>query len=124
MDIKQERKHSWVSQLWLGEIPLAKAFWLYGVLVFSAVYGIVAELDTVTSPRFAHAASALMDAFTCLDIAYGIIWSVGVWRSSNKYSGQRVWKLLAKVAVFFQVITVIQGLSLFTHIATGYLRSK
>jgi len=114
MDIKRTIAlgRSWLSRLWAGEIPLARAFWLYGVLVFLAANDVVTQLDEVTGHGLAAVATVAIDAVCALDIVYALIWSVGVWRSGNKYRGPGVWRYLAYTAAIFEMIAAVHGLAL------------
>ena len=97
---------SWLSHLWAGDIPLARTFWLHGVLVFLAAYALVTLLDDVTSPALAGVAFALMVAVCALDLAYAIVWSVGLWRSSSNYTGPDVWRYSACALAIGQVAKI------------------
>lgn len=97
-----------LGHLWRGETLLAKTFWLFGIFIpltfVSLVIIIGRNLNAVTwaSPN----ASFYVNAFILLVyLVYAVFILVAVWRSSNKYQGQRVVSLFAKltniVAVFW-----------------------
>jgi hypothetical protein len=119
--METEKKTSWLSRLWSGEIPLVKAFWLYGVVVFAAADGIVDALDSVTNPPWLNVAPTLMTVVCALDFAYAGVWCVGTWRSSTNYHGWAGWKYLACASVISQAV---KGVVLFSLITRAFLESK
>jgi hypothetical protein len=123
MNIKRttERNTSWPLRLWLGQIPLAKAFWLYGILVFYATDDIVNDLDSAGNHGWNVVASIFMNAVCGLEFIYGIVWSVGVWRSSSRYSGSNLWRELTYAAVILQMAAIAKGLVLLAPIAAATL---
>ena len=83
-----------------GDFGLAKTYWLYGVLVgfasniVMAVVGMSESMILIIIP---------MLAFT----VYYIFQLMGVWNSSNRYTGSKVWAILAKIAVVLGAITLV-----------------
>jgi hypothetical protein len=91
-----------IVKLWSGEVALAKAYWLWGVLanmLLSIVIGIVPLLNqTIVIP---------LSAFT---VVYAVFISVAIWKSATRYEGKVLWKYLAKIAVIIPLILI--GISL------------
>ena len=92
--------------LWMGQLPLARAFWEYALL-----YGTLASLlATGTSLALIAAgipAAALAVHF--LPLPYLLVAVVGVFRSSGRYAGPQLWARLAEIvvvlwAIFFAVL--------------------
>ena len=88
-----------ITRLWRGEITLWKTFWLFGVggglvlglPIFSAMLALTDVPDDITAMVFLAALGFLLVYLTWV--------FVGIWRASNKYSGERIWVVLAKIAV-------------------------
>ena len=118
------RNTLWLSRLWYGEVPLVKAFWLYGVLVFFGALGLITALGDASDRRWDDLAIDLMYAILCIELLYAIIWSVGVWRSSSKYGGPLVWRYLVYATVVTEVIGIINNLMVLGFIGARLLNSK
>jgi hypothetical protein len=89
-----------------GDFGLAKTYWLYNVLV-SVVANILMKLIV----------SIELSAFMLVAmIAYSIPSLIGLWKSSSKYKGSKIWSVLAKIATVFNVISLIFGTLLFMFI--------
>jgi hypothetical protein len=91
-------KPAMIIQLWRGEIPLWKTFWLFGMggglvlglPIFSAMLALTDVPDDTTASIFLAALSFLL--------VYLIWVFVGIWRAANRYSGEKAWAVLAKIA--------------------------
>lgn len=70
-----------IRDLWRGDVPLVKTYWLFGV-----VAGI----------------------FFRIAFAYGVFISFATWKSANKYRGQQRYAILAKVAVIWGAAILIK----------------
>lgn len=90
--------------LWLGQVPLARAFWEYAI-----GYGFVLNL-IATIGAFAlladKAPAALALAVFFLPVPYNVFVLVAVWRSAARYAGPRTWADLARVAIILWVVLV------------------
>lgn len=87
---------SLVRNLWAGDIPLAKAFWEYGLLYpillnAATTMGSLAlwSLDQMVLGMIVHLAP----------MPYAILTLVAVWRSAGKYQGDQMWAGVARVAI-------------------------
>lgn len=84
--------------------PLAKVFWLYGVV---AGFALTALLGAVGS--YAPAAKPFGAA---LVLAYMLAWYVVLWRAAGRYTGPALWKWAARAVVFMPLIGFVIGVSL------------
>jgi hypothetical protein len=94
-------KH-FVLALWNGQLPLARAFWLYAV-----IYGSLANLlGTLLS--LATISAGIPGVFAAilhiLPLPYNILVSVGSWRSADRYKGPPFWAALARAFVVLWAI--------------------
>ncbi len=89
-DIKEK-----FETLWNGDVPLVKTYWLY---YFTGVF-ILRIITALISPALAMVA---------------LLWAgfmiVPIWRSADKYSGNRLFALLAKISavlIAFSILTTL-----------------
>ena len=83
------------GRLWRGELPLSQAFWNFAVIGAFAV-------NLGTSVLFL---ALLMNGYTvaafivgyALSVPYNVLVAVGVWRSADRYQGERRWADLARI---------------------------
>ncbi len=81
-----------LNQLWNGEIPLAQTFWLYyfvGILLLRIVANAVGPIGAIIILGWA--------GFMVLPI----------WRAADKYTGNKLFGLLAKIAAVLIALGVI-----------------
>ena len=85
-----------VRRLWRGELALAEAFWSWAVVGGLAINlaTSVALLVLIMDDR----PIAALIAGYAPSVPYNVIVSVGVWRSAERYGGERRWADLARVA--------------------------
>ncbi len=115
--IRQDPLGLW--SLWAGEIPLAKAVWLYGFMVFTSIYGFVVSLPgTAPHTILSNTLDILLYALVGFEMLYAIIWSVGVWRSCGKYQGALIWRYLSYFLVVTEVFATISNLGSITYALT------
>ncbi len=88
-----------LCRLWHGELVLHNAFWnwaVFGGLIInvasSALFLFLIMAD--------HPISAFIVGYA-FSVPYNVVVSVGVWRSAERYAGERRWADLA------QIVTVI-----------------
>jgi hypothetical protein len=84
-----------LRRLWLGELPLADAFWNWAVIGGIVVNG----LTTVgfLALIMADQTIAAFVAGYAFSIPYNILAAVGVWRSAGRYRGERHWADIARI---------------------------
>ena len=88
-----------IIRLWRGEVALWKTFWLFGVgggfvlglPIFGAMLALTDVPDDTTASIFVTALGILL--------VYLVWVFVGIWRAANAYQGEKVWAVLAKIAV-------------------------
>ncbi|MBL6992218.1 MAG: zinc ribbon domain-containing protein [Bacteriovoracaceae bacterium] len=93
-DFKREsyshKSNDFISKLSRGEFGLAKTFWVYGFAV-SLILQIAIWIFEVGA------------GLVAMVIGYQVYQTallLGTWRASNKYSGLKMWRVLAKITVF------------------------
>ncbi|MCX8146793.1 MAG: zinc ribbon domain-containing protein, partial [Azovibrio sp.] len=91
-DVSAESSDGFFAKLSRGDFGLARTYWLYGVLV-GVIVNIVVDIvfSIIKSPGFL--AIALL-AYT----AYEVPVIMGIWRAATKYTGPKIWAVLAKIA--------------------------
>ena len=93
-----------------GDFGLAKTYWFYGFLV-GIIFGVVAQVVMSISP-------ILYLLVLLIEIAYDIPLMIGIWRAANRYTGPKIWAILAKIAVILGVLSIIAALLILPKIAT------
>ena len=81
-----------IKQLIDGDFGLAKTYWLYFVLGGIAV-------NLLLMIPISSSSLGLIVVFTLASIAYAIIVLTGVWNSASRYTGSKIWSVLAKIIV-------------------------
>ncbi|MCG9679142.1 hypothetical protein [Vibrio sp. Isolate24] len=95
--IKKESNKGAVSKLMSGDYRLVDVFWAGYIICGAVLTSFVTKLSTVE----AAIAGAIL-----LSIYY-LFLSVAVWRSANKYTGRKLWVVLAKVIVVLNLLQTI-----------------
>ena len=100
-----------ILKLYKGEYSLGKAYWLFGNIVpavlFLIIFGLIFltssdPLEKLLNQDFVPESffvSILVLILSLLTLAYIIVSVIGIWRSAQKYSGKKIWSLLAKVTI-------------------------
>ncbi len=83
-----------LRRLWLGDVPLAQAFWNWAVLGGIAVNGITSILFLALI-MYGQTVAAFLAGYL-LSVPYNIVVTVGVWRSAGRYQGDRRWAEIAR----------------------------
>ncbi len=112
-------KQSFFSKVWQGNLALWKIYWIGGVLgfyviklLFRLLQNAVENQDTWVRILFGILYSigsnyAVIFSLLLIDV---IVWMymlfilVGIWRSAKKYTGSRIWTLLAYATVIVNVL--------------------
>lgn len=85
-----------ILRFWRGDEPLPTAFWNWavtgGILVNVATSGLFLVLIMQN-----QAILALLVGYG-MSIPYNVFATVGVWRSADRYEGERRWAEMAKMA--------------------------
>lgn len=88
------------SKLISGDYGLPKTYWLFGVLgnlMFIVPIALAAATKSMPILVLALLAS----------VVYSLIVAVGIWRAADKYLGQKVWAVLAKIAVILGILRLL-----------------
>lgn len=83
-----------VSRIWRGRYSLAVTFWgffIFGFLALTIIFAGLLWPVFVSVPYWWFVAA--------LQLLFGIVVGVGVWRSADSYSGPTPWAIAAKAAV-------------------------
>jgi hypothetical protein len=94
-----------IRKLWWGQYSLSKAFWGFYVFGFIGFALLVAVIDGLTFPF--HGTGVGFVLGIAIVYLYGVIASVGVWRSASAYKANRVWPALAKAIVCIAIARVV-----------------
>jgi hypothetical protein len=84
-----------LRRLWLGELPLVRAFWDWAVIGAIVVNGMTSILFLALIM-----ADWTFTAFIvgyALSVPYNVVVAVGVWRSAGRYEGDRRWADAARI---------------------------
>ena len=85
-----------MNKLWNGDVPLAYTFWLYyfiGIIVLRFIAG------------------AIGPVFAVVIVAWAGFMVVPIWKSANKYGGNKLFALLAKIAAIVIAFGVLGSLA-------------
>lgn len=88
------------NKLSRGDYGLVKTYWLYGIavgFVVSIVFSIIKSPGMIAIALLAY-------------VAYEIPVLFGIWHSATKYTGPKVWAVLAKVACVLGALMLLGGL--------------
>lgn len=118
-------KPCWIKRLWNGDFSLTVSFWLFGILLspISVVLDITPNRLLVSLLYFiwervfvisglSRGLDLIATALIALliTLVYQAIWLIGTWRSSVKYTGNKLWKYSARVWLAFELIMLCTGL--------------
>lgn len=94
-----------MKALWMGRLPLARAFWEYAI-----AYALLANLCATGAALVLVAAglpTALAIAVFLLPLPYFLVAVVGVWRSANVYAGNPRWAAMARYAACIWTVLMV-----------------
>lgn len=100
------------QNIWYGRVGLAKVFWIYDIL-FGLIAGIILipVLNIVFRGELSISFSTVLSILVIRVFAfYGLVVAVGVWKSSNFYTGHVIWPLLAKLHSVLSAALIISSL--------------
>lgn len=89
---------------WRGEAPLSSAFWNWAVLG-GLLVNVVTSFLFLTFFMQNQTLVALLIGYG-VSIPYNIFATVGVWRSANRFEGERKWADLAKVVTVIEMVVL------------------
>ncbi|NQU62306.1 MAG: hypothetical protein HQ512_14335 [Rhodospirillales bacterium] len=96
-----------LGTLWRGDAGLKRTYWLYGALgslIFFVVPGSALTAMNLLGPKGSVWGYFLLTYLVGLTPAYAVFISISIWRSADKYDGNPLWRILAKVAVLLGVV--------------------
>jgi hypothetical protein len=108
-----------LTKLWTGKYSLAKTYWLFNLLT-GAILSIPISFFGMLSMRTQSENSSLFFGFVCITGSYGLIATVGLWRSASNYTGNKLWAVLSKIVVCVAGFMLISSLIPFYKISAGY----
>lgn len=106
LDFEEKVLH-FFSELTEGNYSLAMTYWVYGVLggiVWSTA--IISIIQALSSEWSKDSIAMLSSALYLAMSAYFCAVYVGIWKSSDKYEGNKVWAILAKFVVVITAIPI------------------
>jgi hypothetical protein len=95
---------NWITQLWQGEIGLARSFWefgiAYGTLIHMAFSGVAFGAYVLEAPVW------LAVVLFFAPLPYAILVVVAVWRSADRYLGPPHWAQAARISIVIWAVLV------------------
>jgi len=85
-----------------GDFGLAKTYWLYGVLV--SIVGTILMQGAALS-----GSKALAIVLLLVTIVYAAFQLTGVWNAAKRYTGLKIWAILARIAVVIGVLSLLSS---------------
>ena len=89
-----------IKQLIDGDFGLAKTYWLYFVLGGMAINLLL--FFPISSSSLGLIVVSMLAA-----IAYDIVVLTGIWNSASRYTGSKIWSVLAKIIVGANAIFLV-----------------
>ncbi len=90
-----------IIQLYRGDLPLYKTYWVYYFFM-----NIVISIPVFVIVRFTNFVYTLT-IILLIKFIYYFISCIGVWKSSQKYQGNKVFSFLARFAVVIELSMTI-----------------
>lgn len=102
-----------IKDLWRGDIPLSKTFWVFGfgvnLLLNMALFYLTIQ-DNMFTTNIGAAFCLLLFLFSFI---YSPFILIGIWRSANKYQGLQRYVLASKIMVIIGWSGYIKSLAEF-----------
>ena len=86
----------YVDKFWKGDIPLVQSFWIMGFIVGSVVGFLLGFIFLGTG--------------LILSLFFQIYLLVGIWKSADKYKGEKAWAILAKLAMILGIANILNNI--------------
>ncbi len=106
---------SYGSRHWRGELPLARSYWINGVLIFGVASNfVVAAAAAATVAAFRRQPEIgvpIILVLLILQLAIYVWALVGTWRSAGRYCGPRVWAILARIGMCLGVLISLANIA-------------
>lgn len=97
----------WYKKLWDGDYSLAKSYWGFTVLASLLAVAAVRFFSFIAGDGLAP---FLFLVYFAAVFVYSPVAMVGVWRSSKRYAGARIWAILARLCVAIGVLNYVNAL--------------
>jgi len=105
---------SYLIRLFRGDVSLPITYWVFGGLIGGVGLNVIEK--QIEAHRAAIVASSFgrwfVNGFSFLTIAYTVFIFIAIWRSAGKYTGTKVWAVLARVAVGLGALSIVVMLAL------------
>ena len=92
-----------LMELFKGNLPLYKSYWIYYVLVNFLISAPLLLVTKIHIQNFIYTFSL----YLVLNLIYYFTSCIGVWRSSQKYKGNKILSFLARLIVVIGISTTI-----------------
>ena len=111
-----------LKKLWNGHYSLSISYWFFGnivpliffiILICLALLFQENALDALLNQQFVPNGlyeKMILLFITCLFLIYSVISTVGIWRSSNHYTGKKYWSVIAKFAIVLALFTYLKDI--------------
>jgi hypothetical protein len=104
----EEKISTFFSELTKGNYSLAMTYWVYGVLAgFVWSVAILSIVQTLDSEWSQDSIKTLYKFLYVAMTAYFCAVYVGIWKSADKFKGNKVWSVLAKFVVIITAIPIV-----------------
>ena len=111
---QQANKKGFFAKLSSGDYGLVKTFWIYTVpiwLIFTFVKLILQKMGGVSNAKSFYEVNEMAQAIYVVILlvytAYKIPLYMGLWRSSNTFTGLKLWAILTKIIVIIGIAGII-----------------
>ena len=101
---------NFISDLWLGKIPLQKTWWLLVIFISLYFYILHSKILYDGSLGFVIESLGFYIFADILGVALSFFILASVWRSAEKYKTNKLWPILSKIsAIGIVVYSIYQG---------------
>lgn len=107
------KRRNLFSRLWHGELSLGVTYWVFGVLIGNVI-GAMLYLAAAAQTSVPAALS-----FVAPVIAYSIFMAVAIWRSAKRYRATKQRRILASLAQFAALMSVLSAIGSVSHLLPG-----
>ena len=94
-----------LTKLVRGELGLANTYWLCGGLLGIATLSLSWSPDILSNSLEDPTAAVIF--YGLIILIFNILTAIGVWRSANKYKGNKTWGILAIISTLISAIWII-----------------
>ncbi len=105
-----DRIEDFFSDLTSGNYSLPMTYWVYGVLGgFVWAVAISSIVGALSSQVGAESLRSILQVLYLMMLGYFAAVYIGIWKSADKYEGNKIWSVLAKFIVIVTSIPMIAG---------------